>query len=83
MLPAILYWQQGRSTENDFIYVTTQTLTRDHLATLSDEVGEKRSSAGLLRGLPRQGRCLPEPDAQERFPLPSCTSASGAMTTTA
>jgi adenine-specific DNA-methyltransferase len=24
-----LYWQHGRSTENDFIYVTTQTLTRD------------------------------------------------------
>jgi adenine-specific DNA-methyltransferase len=38
-----LYWQQGRSTENDFLYVTTQTLTRDQLAKLSDEVGEKRS----------------------------------------
>jgi adenine-specific DNA-methyltransferase len=38
-----LYWQQGRSTENDFIYVTTQTLTRDQLAKLSDEVGENRS----------------------------------------
>jgi adenine-specific DNA-methyltransferase len=38
-----LYWQQGRSTENDFLYVTTQTLTRDQLAKLSDEVGENRS----------------------------------------
>ncbi len=38
-----LYWQQGRSTENDFVYVTTQTLTRDQLAKLSDEVGENRS----------------------------------------
>ena len=38
-----LYWQQGRSTENDFLYVTTQTLTREQLAKLSDEVGDKRS----------------------------------------
>jgi adenine-specific DNA-methyltransferase len=41
--PGDLYWQQGCSTETDFIYVTTQTLTRDHLAALSDEVGKKRS----------------------------------------
>ena len=41
--PGELYWQQGHSTENDFIYVTTQTLTRDHLAALSEEVGLKRS----------------------------------------
>ena len=38
-----LYWQQGRSTENDFLYVTTQTLTRDQLANLSNEVGDHRS----------------------------------------
>jgi adenine-specific DNA-methyltransferase len=38
-----LYWQQGYSTENDFIYVTTQTLTREQLEKLSDEVGEHRS----------------------------------------
>lgn len=38
-----IYWQHGRSTENDFIYVTTQTLTRDQLQRLSDEVGETRS----------------------------------------
>ena len=38
-----VYWQQGHSTENDFIYVTTQTLTRHQLAALSDEVGPKRS----------------------------------------
>ena len=41
--PGELYWQQGRSTETDFIYVTTQTLTRDHLDALSEEVGSKRS----------------------------------------
>lgn len=38
-----LYWQQGHSTENDFLYVTTQTLTREQLAKLSDEVGDHRS----------------------------------------
>jgi len=50
-----LYWQQGRSTENDFIYVTTQTLTRDQLEKLSDEVGESRSlliCCAAFRGKP-------------------------------
>lgn len=37
------YWQHGFSTENDFIYVTTQTLNRDQLAALSEEVGGQRS----------------------------------------
>lgn len=38
-----LYWQHGRSTERDFIYVTTQTLTHEQLQQLSDEVGAERS----------------------------------------
>ncbi len=38
-----LYWQHGRSTERDFIYVTTQTLTRDQLRSLSDDVGNDRT----------------------------------------
>ncbi len=37
------YWQHGRSTEKDFIYVTTQTLSREQLQKLSDELGEDRS----------------------------------------
>jgi len=37
------YWEHGHSTEMDFIYVTTQTLTREQLQKLSDEVGERRS----------------------------------------
>jgi adenine-specific DNA-methyltransferase len=41
--PGELYWQQGHSTETDFIYTTTQTLTRDQLEALSEEVGRKRS----------------------------------------
>lgn len=38
-----LYWQHGHSTEKDFIYVTTQTLSREQLQMLSDEVGEDRT----------------------------------------
>lgn len=37
------YWRHGHSTESDFIYVTTQTLSREQLARLSDDVGMKRS----------------------------------------
>jgi adenine-specific DNA-methyltransferase len=38
-----LYWQHGHSTERDFIYVTTQNLSRDQLQQLSDDVGQERS----------------------------------------
>jgi len=38
-----VYWQHGQSTETDFIYVTTQTMTREMLEQLSEEVGDKRS----------------------------------------
>ena len=38
-----VYWQQGYSTERDFIYVTTQTLSQKQLAHLSEEVGPDRS----------------------------------------
>ena len=38
-----IYWQQGHSTERDFIYVTTQNLSQDQLQQLSDEVGQERS----------------------------------------
>jgi len=38
-----VYWQQGHSTERDFIYVTTQNLSHDQLQQLSDEVGSDRS----------------------------------------
>ncbi len=34
-----VYWQQGHSTERDFIYVTTQTLGPEQLQQLSEEVG--------------------------------------------
>jgi adenine-specific DNA-methyltransferase len=38
-----VYWQQGRSTERDFLYVTTANLGPDQLRQLSDEVGPDRT----------------------------------------
>jgi adenine-specific DNA-methyltransferase len=38
-----VYWQQGRSTEQDFLYVTTAQLNHDQLQQLSDEVGQDRT----------------------------------------
>ncbi len=38
-----IYWQQGHSSETDFLYVTTQTLGPEELAALSEDVGEGRS----------------------------------------
>lgn len=37
------WWRHGRSSERDFLYVTTQALTRDALRLLSEEVGPERS----------------------------------------
>ncbi len=38
-----VYWQQGHSTERDFIYTTTSNLSDDQLQQLSEEVGPERS----------------------------------------
>jgi len=37
------YWRHGHSSETDFIYVTTNSLTHDQLRAISSEVGEARS----------------------------------------
>jgi len=57
------YWQQGQSTERDFIYVTTQTLTKPQLDQLSADVGTARTllvCCGAFRG---------KPDAYENLTL--------------
>ena len=38
-----VYWQHGYSTERDFLYVTTASLTHEQLLQLSDEVGPDRT----------------------------------------
>lgn len=37
------FWQHGQSTETDFIYVTTGSLSHDQLRVISEEVGSERS----------------------------------------
>jgi adenine-specific DNA-methyltransferase len=37
------YWMHGYSSENDFIYVTSQTLSKAQLSRISDEVGMNRT----------------------------------------
>jgi adenine-specific DNA-methyltransferase len=37
------WWAHGYSTETDFIYVTTQTLTEEQLLALSEDVGSERT----------------------------------------
>ncbi|MHB1767415.1 MAG: hypothetical protein ACYCUV_06140 [Phycisphaerae bacterium] len=48
------YWQHGHSTENDFIFVTTQTLSYEQLAKISEDVGPNRTlliCCGAFRGI--------------------------------
>lgn len=59
-----LWWQHGYSSENDFIYVTTQSLSVEQLQVLSDEVGVGRSlliCCSAWRGITAD-------QAAERFP---------------
>lgn len=59
-----LWWQHGYSSENDFIYVTTQSLSVEQLQALSDEVGAGRSlliCCSAWRGITAD-------QAAERFP---------------
>ena len=47
------WWNHGYSTETDYIYVTTQNLSMEQLAQLSDEVGSDRTllvMCGAFRG---------------------------------
>lgn len=52
-----VYWMHGRSSENDFLYATTQNLSTQQLQELSDDVGPARSLLVLcaaFRGNPDQ-----------------------------
>ena len=44
-----VFWQQGKSTEQDYLYVTTQTLDARQLDWLSEAVGIERSLLVLCR----------------------------------
>jgi len=50
-----VYWQHGRSTERDFLYVTTASLGHDQLQQLSDEVGSDRTLLVLCTAFRARG----------------------------
>ncbi|RMW98773.1 site-specific DNA-methyltransferase [Allofranklinella schreckenbergeri] len=59
-----LWWQHGHSSEQDFIFVTTQSLSSAQLQALADEVGDGRSlliCCSAFRGVTAQ-------QALERWP---------------
>ena len=47
-LAKTVFWMHGHSTEQDFIYVTTQFMSKEMLTRISDEVGPNRSLIDLL-----------------------------------
>ena len=59
-----VWWQHGHSTEQDFIYVTTQNLSASQLQALSEEVGEGRSLLVLCNAF----RGISAAKAAERWP---------------
>jgi len=59
-----LWWQHGHSTERDFIWVTTQSLSAEQLQALSAEVGDGRSLLVLCSAF----RDVSAEAAAERWP---------------
>lgn len=59
-----VWWQQGHSTETDFIYVTTQNLSAEQFQAFSEEVGEGRSLLVLCSAF----RGVSAAKAAERWP---------------
>lgn len=51
-----IFWQHGHSSEQDFLYVTTQSLSKEQLTHLSDEVGPNRTLLVLCTAF----RCKPD-----------------------
>ncbi len=54
-----VYWQQGHSTERDFIYTTTQALGRTQLQRLSDEVGASHTLLVCCKAFQGEAAALP------------------------
>lgn len=53
------YWNHGHSTEHDFLYSTTQTLTHEQLRDLSEQVGDGRTLLVLCAAYRGDARSLP------------------------
>ena len=64
----VTWWQQGRSSETDFIYVTTQTLGAEQLEALSDEVGTDPNNRRSLLVCCGAYRGVTSAQAAQRWP---------------
>ena len=64
----VLWWQQGHSSERDFIYVTTQTLSAGQLDALSSEVGADPNNPRSLLVCCGAYRGVTAAQAAERWP---------------
>jgi len=53
------FWMQGRSSERDFIYVTTQSLTHEQLAAISEAVGEDRTLLVCCKAFNAEAEAFP------------------------
>jgi len=52
------WWQHGRSSERDYLFVTTRYLSFAELQDLSEEVGPERSLLVLAKAFDREGEVL-------------------------
>lgn len=53
------FWNHGHSTENNYIYVTTGTLSHDQLKLISNEVGEKNTLLICSKGFMAEANEFP------------------------
>ena len=60
-----VYWQHGHSTERDFLYVTTASLSHDQLQQLSDEVGPERTLLVVCSAFRSRKDCFPNLTVQK------------------
>ena len=64
----VLWWQQGHSSERDYIYVTTQTLSTEQLDALCSEVGADLNNPRSLLVCCGAYRGVTATQAAERWP---------------
>ena len=75
-----IFWQHGRSTESDFLYVTTQSLLHEQLAALSAEVGSSRTLLVVCSAYRGKADAFDNLTVKKSRP-PSWRPASGGTTT--
>lgn len=74
------YWRHGRSSERDFIFVTTQSLTHDQLKRIADDVGEDRTLLICCKAFKARPEAFPNLTIK-KFRYPCSQSANGGAMT--